>query len=132
MRSVFYVAVVVVVLTRTDFVAAFTNADEAQLLPKTIPEYDVAISNDSPKRFLRVRQSEDLDLTPDDEERVKFASLDNIIKKLDSVKKVPRKKQRSSSLKTIIKKLDNAKKDPKNMRKFARLEEIIKKLDKAK
>ncbi|OWZ02794.1 Avirulence (Avh) protein, partial [Phytophthora megakarya] len=91
MRSVFYVAVVVVVLTRSDFVAAFTNADEAQLLPKTIPVYDAAIGNDSPKRFLRVRQSEDLDLTPDDEERVKFASLDNIIKKLDSVKKAPKK-----------------------------------------
>ncbi|OWZ10875.1 Avirulence (Avh) protein [Phytophthora megakarya] len=97
MRSAFYVAVAVAVLARSSFVAAFTNVDESQPLSNTIPDFDAAISNDSPKRFLRVTEPKDLDLTPDDEERVKFASLDNIIKKLDSVKKAPKKAAESVS-----------------------------------
>ncbi|POM71137.1 Secreted RxLR effector peptide protein [Phytophthora palmivora] len=85
MRSIFYVAVAVAVLAHSSFVAAFSNADESQLLSKTIPDYsaNAAISSDSKKRFLRVTDPEYDDFTPAAEERGKFASLNKLIKKLD-------------------------------------------------
>ncbi|KAG3236579.1 hypothetical protein PI124_g18417 [Phytophthora idaei] len=85
MRSIFYVALAVGVLARSSVVAAFTNADESQLLSKTSPDFaaDALISMDSRKRFLRVTDPEDDDLVVADEEQTKYGSLSAIIKKLD-------------------------------------------------
>ncbi|KAJ8569178.1 hypothetical protein ON010_g6083 [Phytophthora cinnamomi] len=85
MRCVYFVAFAVAVLARGSVVAAFTNADESKLLLKTTPDLaaDALIGQ---KRFLRVADPEDDDLTTGDEERgggAKFASLSAIIKKLD-------------------------------------------------
>ncbi|KAE9012719.1 hypothetical protein PR003_g14129 [Phytophthora rubi] len=44
---------------------------------------DAMINSDSRKRFLRVSDPEDDDLTADDEERVKFKSMSKIIAKLE-------------------------------------------------
>ncbi|OWZ19820.1 Avirulence (Avh) protein [Phytophthora megakarya] len=97
MRSVFYVVLAVAVLTRSSFVAAFSNTDESQLLSKVIPDFatDVVIGNDSPKRFLRVTDPETVDLTPDDEERTqKFKYLRDIV---DKAKEAPKKAAESVS-----------------------------------
>nr|QMU24848.1 PaRXLR24 [Phytophthora agathidicida] len=85
MRSVFYVAVAVAVFARSSVVVASTNADESQVLSKTSPDFtvDAMISTDSQKRFLRVTDPEDDDLTADDEDRTKYGSLAQIIAKLD-------------------------------------------------
>ncbi|KAG3122156.1 hypothetical protein PC129_g24350, partial [Phytophthora cactorum] len=82
MRSIFYVALAVAVLARSSVVAAFTNADESQLLSKTSPDLaaDAMISSDSRKRFLRVTGPEDAD----EERTQKFGSLSAIIAKLDA------------------------------------------------
>ncbi|OWY99148.1 Avirulence (Avh) protein [Phytophthora megakarya] len=88
MRSVFYVALAVAVLARTSFVAAFTNA--SQLLSKTVPDFatDTVINRESTKRFLRVTDPDDDVLAPDDEERVKFKKLSEIV---DKVVQAPKK-----------------------------------------
>ncbi|KAG7375536.1 Elongation factor 1-beta [Phytophthora boehmeriae] len=85
MRTVFYVAVAVAVLARSSVVAAFANADESKLLSKATPDFtaDTVISSDSRKRFLRVTDPEDDGLVAADEERVKFASMKQIIAKLE-------------------------------------------------
>ncbi|KAG7384800.1 hypothetical protein PHYBOEH_009318 [Phytophthora boehmeriae] len=85
MRTVCYVAVAVAVFARSSVVAAFANADESKLLSKTAPDFaaDAVISSDSRKRFLRVADPEDDDLLAADEERVKFASMKQIIAKLE-------------------------------------------------
>ncbi|OWZ21884.1 Avirulence (Avh) protein [Phytophthora megakarya] len=90
MRSVFYVAFAVAVLARTSFVAAFTNAEESQLLSKTIPDFatDTVINRETTKRFLRVTDPDDDVLTPGDEERVKIKKLSEI---LDKVAQAPKK-----------------------------------------
>ncbi|OWY93740.1 RxLR effector protein, partial [Phytophthora megakarya] len=134
MRSVFYVALAVAVLAHTSIVAAFTNAEESQLLSKTIPDFatDTVINRESTKRFLRVTDPDDDFLTPDDEERVKYASLRWIMKKLGNVKTTPKKAQKFRSLEMIMKRLDTAKKAPKKKQRFASIEAIMKKLNKEK
>ncbi|ETI57579.1 hypothetical protein L917_21684 [Phytophthora nicotianae] len=88
MRSLFYIAVAVAVFARSSAVAAFTNADDSQLLSKTTPDFatDAMASSDSRKRFLRATDPEDGDLQADGEERTKFKSLADIIKHLDDQK----------------------------------------------
>ncbi|KAE8889451.1 hypothetical protein PF005_g31849 [Phytophthora fragariae] len=81
MRTVFFIAVAVAVFARGSVVAAFTDADESKLLSKTTPDFavDAMIDSDSRKRFLRVADPEDDDLTLDDEERVRYKSPKRII-----------------------------------------------------
>ncbi|KAE8966320.1 hypothetical protein PR003_g29473 [Phytophthora rubi] len=81
MRTVFFVAVAVAVFARGSVVAALTNAGESKLLSKSTPDFavDAMIDSDSRKRFLRVADPEDDDLTLDDEERVKYKSINKII-----------------------------------------------------
>ncbi|OWZ23452.1 RxLR effector protein [Phytophthora megakarya] len=83
MRSLFYVAVAVVVLAHNSVVEAFTNADEAKHLSNTTPDFvaDGMISSDSRKRFLRVTDPEDGDLITVHEERGK-QKVAGIIKKM--------------------------------------------------
>ncbi|KAG3080019.1 hypothetical protein PI124_g19559 [Phytophthora idaei] len=86
MRSIFYVALAVAVLARSSVVAAFTSADESQLLSKTSPDFaaDALISSDSRKRFLRVTGQDDVGLAADEEERIKWAFLDDVIERANT------------------------------------------------
>ncbi|KAE8960366.1 hypothetical protein PR003_g31306 [Phytophthora rubi] len=101
MRSVFFVAVAVAVFARGSVVGAFTNADDSKLLSKTTPDFaaDAMIDSDSRKRFLRVADPEDDDLTADYEERVKYKSINKIIAALEA------EDQRTAA--KILKKMDD-------------------------
>ncbi|OWY93243.1 RxLR effector protein [Phytophthora megakarya] len=131
MRSVFYIALAVVALARSSFVAASTNADDSQFLSKTNSEFtpDAVIRSDSQKRFLRVAAPENVDLAADDEERTKYKSLQGIYKKLDGGAKKAKKVPRFASLQDITKKLDNAKKATRIRQKRMSLRKIYKRLD---
>ncbi|EEY67199.1 secreted RxLR effector peptide protein, putative [Phytophthora infestans T30-4] len=85
MRSAFYIFLVVAVLARCSVVAAFTNADDSQLLSKVSPDF---AANDmtytvSRKRLLRVAGREDDDATTDEEDRG-FTSIVDVIKRSDA------------------------------------------------
>ncbi|OWZ10072.1 Avirulence (Avh) protein [Phytophthora megakarya] len=90
MRCVFFVAIAVAVLTRSSVVTAFAKTEESNLLSKTTPDFatDAVISQ---KRFLRVADPGDAELTPDDEERVKFKLLSDVIETLEKAKDAPKK-----------------------------------------
>ncbi|KAG6616408.1 putative secreted RxLR effector peptide protein [Phytophthora cinnamomi] len=91
MRIAFYVAMGIAVFARNSVVAVFTNTDESKLVWKTSPDLAInaMISSGTRKRMLRVTDPEESDMTAPNEERVqKYASLAEIIKKLDDEKAV--------------------------------------------
>ncbi|ETM03687.1 hypothetical protein L917_00127 [Phytophthora nicotianae] len=90
MRSIFYVAVAVAIFGRSCVVAASTNADESQLLSKVSPDVaaDAMIRSDSQKRFLRVTDPEDDALIAANEERGKWAFLDDVIARANAAEKL--------------------------------------------
>ncbi|ETP07221.1 hypothetical protein F441_16460 [Phytophthora nicotianae CJ01A1] len=70
----------IAVLAHSSIVAAFSNPDESQLLSKASHDFvaDAMISCHSQKRSLRVVEPEDDNLTAADEERTKWAFLDDV------------------------------------------------------
>ncbi|ETO58878.1 hypothetical protein F444_22745 [Phytophthora nicotianae P1976] len=103
MRSIFYVAVAVAIFARSCVVAASTNADESQLLSKVSPDVaaDAMIRSDSQKRFLRVTDPEDDALIAANEERGKWAFLDDVIARANAAEKL--QGLTKDSAKTILK-----------------------------
>ncbi|KAI9988345.1 hypothetical protein PInf_021744 [Phytophthora infestans] len=94
MRSIYYVVLAAALFARTTVVTAFTNADDSQLVSKMSPDFasDVKISGDFQTRSLRVTDPEDGNLMTDSEERTKYASLKDVIKRsaaADILKNMP-------------------------------------------
>ncbi|EEY67206.1 secreted RxLR effector peptide protein, putative [Phytophthora infestans T30-4] len=85
MRSTFYIVLVVAVLARCSVVAAFTNADDSQLLSKVSPDFAASemTNTASQKRFLRVAGPEDDDAMTDEEDRG-LGSIVDVIKRSDA------------------------------------------------
>ncbi|KAF4038528.1 hypothetical protein GN244_ATG09308 [Phytophthora infestans] len=103
MRSMFYVVLAAALFTRTTVVTAFTTADESQLVSKMSPDFasDVKISGDFQTRSLRVTDPEDGNLMIDSEERTKYGSLKDVIKRstaADILKDMP-----SDSVRKMVK-----------------------------
>ncbi|EEY62872.1 secreted RxLR effector peptide protein, putative [Phytophthora infestans T30-4] len=109
MRSTFYIVLVVAVLARCSAVAAFTNADESQLLSKVSPDFAASDMTNtvSRKRFLRVAGPEDDDSTTNEEDQG-FGSIVDVIKRSDATEAI--QKLSKASVKKV-KQAGNAVKD---------------------
>ncbi|EEY62873.1 secreted RxLR effector peptide protein, putative [Phytophthora infestans T30-4] len=123
MRSTFYIVLVVAVLARCSAVAAFTNADESQLLSKVSPDFAVndMTNTVSRKRSLRVAGPEDDDSTTDEEDRG-FGSIVDVINAAEAIQKlskasVKKVKQAGSAVKELTEKEKEALKALKDGKK---------------
>lgn len=93
MRSVFFVALAIAVLVRSDAVPATAESDQVELSSKTAPDSplvqaytsDSVLTKESSRRFLRIRDAGDDDLTSmfaAHEERARITIPSKALKKL--------------------------------------------------